>query len=450
MLRSPAMLPYNNSLIKILLVLVVVFVSSTTTTTAVVDVVSDDYVDTPIEDGTSSTVETTAEPNNNNNNNDNTMVNVACSPNQREFTALTEMRLEGRQQLLDLAERKILKGVFMGIYNDLTTTNCDSYHRKINIVNFIRMSNSVQETYDYQDMIHSNVTTLTANESQLLDDWFNNGNPNYQDQYGNDTTRTRRRQLQQQPQNDAAASLNETDVGVSDVAIIYEVIGTCRDCPLTDVGAFQLYDDSFRRRHRRSLMVGSGGTSPMRGVRITMRTRMLRVRDLALTTTDDNKKNTASSSITNANADCVCTKGVEPKPQAPGVEECVYLMNEQLPQVAETTGLLQNLTLQTLLQLDELSTVVVSVEENGTSTEAPTAEQTPEAEGDGAGEAALEEEEEEEELPEEVAAQSEQTVYTPLEEDTDVETEPENLSSTPLTVARNKDHAALKYNIWGR
>ena len=331
-----------------------------------------------------------------NNTKDPATVTVNCSPTKREFTALTEMLLDGRKTLLELAERKMLKSLFMGIYNGLTTRDCDSFHRKILQVNFVQMQNSDNERYSYQDMLDNNNVTLSANESQVLEEFFQQADTTLQQGNSNNGT-TRHRRLQRQ------TDVNTTAVGPpADVSITYEVVGTCRDCPVTETGAFELYDDAFRRALS---LTSIANHQPFEGVQIRLRTRMLRVRELQDGTNNHNTNNTNTD-------DCVCLPGVDPTPQAPGVAECVDLMNEQLPVVANETGLLQNLSLQTLLQLDDPSSLV---------------EETAEPEG-------IVEEETESEL--------------------ELELEDENWDDSTTTEVRQTEtdhhHPALAHKIWTR
>lgn len=65
--------------------------------------------------------------------------------------------------------------------------------------------------------------------------------------------------------NGTSSSLGNTTVTMSDtsdevgqweiVPVLLAVVGTCRGCPVLDSGAFNLFDDSFRRRRSRQLLV---------------------------------------------------------------------------------------------------------------------------------------------------------------------------------------------------
>jgi len=158
-----------------------------------------------------------------------------------------------------------------------------------------------------------------------------------------------RRRLQMRPTND---NLNSTSSGPPTVKMIYTVTGTCRDCPVTDGGSFELYDESFRRRYLSDVVAtpspSRSGTifGGLRNLRV--RTRIVSVEDRNLEATDDDK------------SDCQCVEGTEPTvAQAPGVQECVNLMNnvfeaKRIETAASARPLYQNIVLTDLVQLDDL------------------------------------------------------------------------------------------------
>jgi hypothetical protein len=134
-----------------------------------------------------------------------TLVSVPCPSTVTVFTALTEMVLEGRNDLLSAGERAVLSEQFRNIYNGLTTSNCDSYFRRLSNLTMINMTNPEGDMVDH------------SGES--------------------------RRQLQA---TEAPLDLNasESRPGIN---VVYEVTGTCRDCEVTQAGSFELYDEAFRR-----------------------------------------------------------------------------------------------------------------------------------------------------------------------------------------------------------
>ena len=102
--------------------------------------------------------------------------------------------------------------------------------------------------------------------------------------------------------------------------------GTCRDCPIRS-GGFQLYDDALRRR----LEEETG---------FQLRVRKLEVRSRVLET--------------ESTEDCQCVEGTSPvKPQAPGVTECVDQMNLEMESIRREQGLLENITITDLVQLNQ-------------------------------------------------------------------------------------------------
>jgi len=276
------------------------------------------------------------------------IVPIDCSSNLQQWTALTELVLEGRDDFLNLFERKLLKGEFMNIYNDLTTSNCDQYHRKLLHVDWIDMVNSKGERLNIEDMLagsnNSAAQPLNTNESLVLEEWFHQS-VDEEDltlkDHNNRHRRFLRRDLQARPSASTTAPSDGSTVDPAEalvragMTLTYETTGSCRDCPVTRTGAFELYDDSFRRK--------LGG--PSFGIQI--RTRLLSMRSLQFTdaTEVDDK------------ADCICVEGVAPQPQAPGVQECVDLMNERIPAVQQGTGALYDLKMVDLIQLDDLSDV---------------------------------------------------------------------------------------------
>ena len=298
------------------------------------------------------------------------------------------------------------------------------------------MSNSNNTSFTVQDMQAANIA-LSENDAQLIDTYFGiNATTTPTTINATPPSGQRKRDLQQ-----LGSGVNTTDID-PDLRITYEVIGTCRDCPVADVGAFELYDDSFRRslqQHssrqlRQSSSSSSSSVRSLRGVGVSgisiKTTRVVRIRDLKLS--DDND-----------NADCVCLEGFEPKePQAPGVQECVSLMNDELPVVAQQTGgLLSNLTLQTLIQLEQPQLQ----EDAGKEEEEEEAEEVvsisePGGDGDDGGD--------------DQSASAMTTTPAPTSEEDTVETggdrKPDTTSTTLSLRVNNKDHPALRFNIWGR
>lgn len=231
-----------------------------------------------------------------------TLTPVSCPSNQTTFVSLTEMVLEGRTKLLDKEERKQLTRTFQQIYNSLTQRSCDSYFRRIAQLSWVSMSNQVGD-----QMIMSNATGLMPMEMPM------DMNMNMSD--SNSTTM---RRLQ--------ASNYTTEV--PEINLVYQVTGTCRNCPVSRKGSFELYDDTFRRRLKES------------GIRL---------RQLSSSTV------TAATSLLGLD-DCRCVQGTAPsEPQPPGVQECVDEMNLQFEALrTDSNGeLFEDIAMTDLLQLDE-------------------------------------------------------------------------------------------------
>ena len=147
-----------------------------------------------------------------------------------------------------------------------------------------------------------------------------------------------RRTLQIRPTND---DLNSTSTGPPTVNMIYTVTGTCRSCPIDRGASFELYDDTLRRRYLS--VAAKSGKKVLRNLRF--RTRIISVEDRALQEDDDT-------------SDCQCVEGTQPEvAQAPGVAECVDLMNDlfeakRIETAASAKPLYRNISLTDLVQLD--------------------------------------------------------------------------------------------------
>ena len=224
---------------------------------------------------------------------------VACPATQTTFVATTELVFESTtsndtspSSFLQ-TEMDELKVLLTGVYNGLAETKCDSYFRRI-----------------------QTMTMITTNRP-------NNG-----------TTTTMDGMMRRSLQTDD--NINATNLGdrrSNELGVVYEVTGTCRDCPVTPGGAFELYDDSFRRRRL------------LRGVRVRRVTTRL-VSSRTRTLQDES-----------SNDDCQCLVGQQPtRPQAPGVRECVDQMNVEIDELQqEQPNLYAGVLLTDLLQLDDLN-----------------------------------------------------------------------------------------------
>ncbi|CAB9500134.1 expressed unknown protein [Seminavis robusta] len=243
------------------------------------------------------------------------LVDVTCPSTQTIFTALTVMVLEGRSEFLEMEERLALNVEFQRIYNGLTESNCDAYFRRIANLTFIKMTNDLGD-----ELMLPNATSATTGST--TDDGDSN-----------------QRLLQARP-TDAPLDVNASRLG-GGVDVTYEITGTCRACPVTRTGAFELYDDSFRRRQRHLVTLGDAQYN----VRL----------ETTLTTITSVTHRELGSEHT-SNSDCQCVEGALPtEPRAPGVQECVDAMNVKFDNLREKRGLFQGLNMSDLLQLDDLA-----------------------------------------------------------------------------------------------
>ena len=119
---------------------------------------------------------------------------VQCSANISQFKSQVVVALDGDVGQLTQNEKAALEGAFRESYNALQLQACDLYHRSILAVNIVPTSVKVSE----------GARRLQA---------------------GNSTSNV-------SPRANAA---------------LFQVIGSCRDCPITDSGTFETFDDSFRR-----------------------------------------------------------------------------------------------------------------------------------------------------------------------------------------------------------
>jgi hypothetical protein len=215
------------------------------------------------------------------------LVSVSCPSTITEFTALTEMVLEGRNDFLTEEEGNALRVKFPNIYNDLTTSNCDSYFRRLSNITMVNATNYLGE--------------MRAHEESGM------------------------RKLQ-------VSNVNASSPRNAGISMVYEVAGTCRDCPITQTGAFELYDDSLRRNLKETL-VGQW-----------------RLLEITSFTTR------AAQEVGQDYSDCICAEGTSPEqPKAPGVQQCVDAMNVAFTEFRMELGLFENLNMSDLIQLDDLS-----------------------------------------------------------------------------------------------
>jgi hypothetical protein len=225
---------------------------------------------------------------------------VECPSSQTTFVVTTKLKLEGRNELLSTEEQQKFSEIFQGIYNSLAQRSCDSYFRRISALSWVSMGNNLGETVQLGAMVGANSTTNSTT----------NITPNSTEVQINNKTRTR--------------NLEVNSTSAPGVDIVYQLVGQCRGCSLQN-GGFELYDDAFRRTLR--AMNGIHG-----------------IRELEVPSTED----------------CQCVVGTRPTtPQAPGVKECVDEMNLEMETIRKEDGIMENLTMMDLIQLEDCGVVIL-------------------------------------------------------------------------------------------
>jgi len=361
------------------------------------------------------------------------MEQVPCSSDQKTFVAETELIFEGSNRLLSTPGRTALQQVFLDIYNKLTSDSCDSYFRRLNELQFVEMSNRLNETLTFLDTEE----LLQLDEQPILGLPPEGGPPpivedgvfppyNASDSFPplpdgeslpalpNGETLPplpngetfppfpENGELPQPPPDgtfpfpppqgggpppggpppggpppggpfgrmlqETTTSNNETDASTS---ITYNVTGTCRDCPVSRTGSFELFDDSFRRLLGDHLL-GSGNEGintakdkESSGLRLRVRVRRLEVfprqppadDPLNLHGDSDNNNNNEDGQ-----SDCTCAAGVQPLEggQAPQISQLVEFINERLEKLKSANDdrpLFEDMLLANIFQLDDLSDI---------------------------------------------------------------------------------------------
>ena len=283
---------------------------------------------------------------------------VRCPSTQRVFTAVTEMVFTGRSEFFSVPEGNSFTQEFLGVYNGVTQSTCDRYFRRLAKITLVNMTNSQGDFIDLEMRQEQGEDYQFQQDLMELMDSRNSSSSSARDGKNNTRTTTNNhdnhgRGLQQS----VVVNATEGNRRVPSINMIYEATGTCRGCPLTSSGSFELYDDTFRRQllDAEDDPTSSGNGSGDRGVRI--RTRFLRVEDRSLQDAD----------ASTTSEDCQCVQGVLPmEARAPGVQECVDLMNDKFDTlrqetIATDTPLYQNIEMANLIQLDDLDALELGV-----------------------------------------------------------------------------------------
>ena len=157
--------------------------------------------------------------------------------------------------------------------------------------------------------------------------------------------------------------INATTTTPSSTELSYAVVGTCRECPLTGTGSFDLYDDTFRLRGR--------------DLRLRVRMRVLKVRPQisdgpppSLPIMEGGNLPLSGNNDVD-NSDCTCAAGLKPtSPRAPKVTELLEVVNERLDrlQIDRPEGGFLEGRLSAIQQtsvMDDLPTTVLKEAEGG-------------------------------------------------------------------------------------
>lgn len=173
-----------------------------------------------------------------------------------------------------------------------------------------------------------------------------------------------------QEQTTSNSTSNDTDAFTS---ITYNVSGTCRECPVTRTGSFELFDDSFRRLLGNHLL-GNDGDSDNNddessgGVRLRVRVRLLELFPNRPQNNNNNGLLNLNGREDNDNddkSDCTCATGVQPleggqAPETPKLIEVINARLEKWKNDNDDSQPFRDMRLANILQLDDLSDIVSS------------------------------------------------------------------------------------------
>lgn len=294
---------------------------------------------------------------------------VQCSPNKKEFVAETEFILDGSEDIgfLDSAQRQALTTAFLQIYNRLSQQNCDLYFRRLSALDFI----SMRDPFRNQTILAGDTDALTFLEIDpptvdgppedapplppVLDEETSvplpplppslpSGGGPFGGPFRGRLRRQRNLGTTAQGVNGTTTTSTKT---TNEQMMTYNVTGTCRGCPITAAGSFELYDDSFRLRHRNL------------NLRVRIRMRILQVEALPpmplLLELDEGGD--APPSLLDIddenNSDCTCQAGLQPSTaQAPKVTELLETINQNLDLLQSEQGIFfPDVRLSNILQL---------------------------------------------------------------------------------------------------
>ncbi|CAB9511189.1 expressed unknown protein [Seminavis robusta] len=146
---------------------------------------------------------------------------VACDDDVRIFTsyAFVDLITAGDESSLQESEKQALQDAFRVIYNRLAFLSCDPFFRQV-----------IDATLEEDETVRQRVLQQLQEES---DGSYNNNATAFNMTNTTNTTTT-------------TTVPDERSISGS----LFSVTGTCRGCPVTSTGSFQLFDDTFRRSLR--------------------------------------------------------------------------------------------------------------------------------------------------------------------------------------------------------
>lgn len=157
---------------------------------------------------------------------------VECSPDMQQFQTLVYSDMMVNLASLTPEESLKIEMSFKNAYNQLAFQTCDGLFRQVQQVELQRAPTNGNGGSGRQ-LVEFFLPEATMNGTL--------GSNNTSSSFPNSTN----------------ATVPPTAAGESDegniVPVLFAVTGSCRGCPVTSGGAFNLFDDVFRRRDRRSL-----------------------------------------------------------------------------------------------------------------------------------------------------------------------------------------------------
>ncbi|CAB9526004.1 unknown protein [Seminavis robusta] len=156
---------------------------------------------------------------------------VPCASDVREFTSYVfldfRMNRSSNFQTIPEQDRNVLEQSFTSLYNQLSFQSCDPFFRNVLAAKLELNTDAVLVRRQLQEQINLNASSVNTT--------FMNGTNSTQTHTETPITH----------------NLNDTmpeGVARATTGAVFEVTGRCRGCPVSDVGSFELFDDTFRRQ----------------------------------------------------------------------------------------------------------------------------------------------------------------------------------------------------------